>query len=132
MIEVPIAGRSTGRNTRASATGHRLWKGGNTMLATRLVGLCRLASIIASAAALFACGGGGGGGGSSGPQPSKFFAADSGTSVIGSVINPNPPAGTLTGDRIIQGASTGLPPTMGAFSLDLQNDPLYIGNNDTI
>jgi len=40
------------------------------MLATRLVGLCRLASIIASAAGLFACGGGGGGGGGTPAGPS--------------------------------------------------------------
>ena len=92
----------------------------------------RLAA-IGAAALIFGCGGGGGGGGGSpAPQPSKFFVADSGTSVIASVINSNPSAGTLAVDRVIQGASTGLVPTMGAFALDVQNNRLYVGNNVSI
>ena len=95
------------------------------MLSTRL-------AVIGAAALLFGCGGGGGGGGgSSAPQPSKFFTAVTVTgqpTAIGSVINPNPPAGTLTADRIIEGASTGLAGTIGSLALDIPNDRLYVGN----
>ena len=101
------------------------------MSATRLAaGLSRFA-LIGTASLLFACGGGGGGGSSSSPPPSKFFAAATITSAppaIGSVINPDPPAGTLTVDRLIQGGSTGLAGTIGSLALDTQNDRLYVGN----
>jgi hypothetical protein len=99
------------------------------MLATRL-------AVIGAAALLFGCGGGGGGGGSSSsPPPSKVFAAATITSqppAIGSVINPDPPAGTLTVDRLIQGGSTGLAGTIGSLALDTQNDRLYAGNQVSI
>jgi hypothetical protein len=96
----------------------------------------RRLSIIAAIAILAACGGGGGGGGSSSPPPSKVFIAATITASppgIGSVINPDPPAGVLdTVDRLIQGGSTGLAGTIGSLALDTQNDRLYAGNQAII
>ena len=66
----------------------------------RSAGVLRLA-VLAIGAVLVGCGGGGGGGGSSAPQPSKFFAADSGTAAIGSVINSIPSAGTIVVVRTV-------------------------------
>jgi hypothetical protein len=87
----------------------------------------RRLSIIAAIAILAACGGGGGGGSSS-PPPSKVFVAATITAeppAIGSVINPDPPAGVLDVDRLIQGGIAG---TIGSLALDTQNDRLYVGN----
>jgi hypothetical protein len=102
------------------------------MLTTSLgrpAGVLRLA-VLAIGAVLVGCGGGGGGGGSS-PGPSKVFVAATITSAppaIGSIINPDPPAGELDVDRLIQAGSTGLAGTIGSLALDTQSDRLYVGN----
>jgi len=90
-------------------------------------------------AGLAACGGSGGygsGGGSTsvtGVGPSKVFAADSPHMAIGSVANPNPAAGTLMVDRIIQGPIyTQLTNNIGSLALDTTLDYLYVGNGTSI
>jgi hypothetical protein len=60
---------------------------------------------------LAACGGGGSVGPSAPPAtppPGKVFFADAANRAIGSLIDPNPPPGTLAMDRIVSGPDTGL------------------------
>jgi len=83
---------------------------------------------------LAACGGGYSGGGagygmSAGPA-SKLFAADAGYPGIGSLINPDPPAGMVVVDRFFYGG--GLTMSVGSLALDTLNDRLYVGNGISI
>jgi len=64
---------------------------------------------------------------------SKLFAADSPHRAIGSLANPNPPAGPLVVDRIIIGSTyTGLSNNLGSLALDPALDYLYVGNGSSI
>lgn len=107
----------------------------------RLTSLSRTALWIAAAvqlASLAACGGGGyGGGGMSMPVvgvgPSKLFAADSTHMSVGSLVNPNPPGGSLTVDRVIAGPIyVHFSNNIGSLALDTMNDRLYVGNGTSI
>jgi hypothetical protein len=60
---------------------------------------------------LAACGGGGSVGPSAppaAPPPGKVFFADAANRAIGSLIDPNPPPGSIAVDRIVSGPDTGL------------------------
>ncbi len=95
------------------------------MPGTRIRGLIAAVSLSSITAAL-ACGG------PPPKPPSRLFAADSGHFAIGSLIDPNPAAGTVTVDRIIAGANTGLSNNIGSLAFDAANDRLYVGNGITI
>src|SRR5712692_438852 len=86
---------------------------------------------------LAACGGGysgsGMGYGMSAGAGSKLFAADSPHMAIGSLVNPNPPAGMIPVDRTIMGLIyTGLSSNIGSLALDPALDYLYVGNGTSI
>lgn len=68
----------------------------------------------------------------SGGAGSKAFAADSGHSAIGSLINPNPAPGTIMVDRTIMGIYTQLSNNIGSLARDTANDRLYVGNGTSI
>src|SRR6266581_7704170 len=61
---------------------------------------------------------------------SKLFAADAFGPGIGSLINPDPPAGLVVVDRFFYGG--GLTTSVGSLSLDTVNDRLYVGNGTSI
>lgn len=86
---------------------------------------------------LAACGGGGSVGPSAPaatPPPGKVLFADAANRAIGSLIDSNPPPGTLAMDRIVSGPDTGLgtaggTPTESAIpsvALDAAADRLYV------
>ena len=88
---------------------------------------------------LAACGGGYSGSGSGygmstgGGPGSKLFGADSAHMAIGSLANPNPPAGMIPVDRIISGMYyTQLSNKIGSLALDPALDYLYVGNGTSI
>ena len=112
----------------------------------RLTSLGRAVFWIAAAvqlASLAACGGGGYGGGGmnmsvSSAGPSKLFAADSTDSVIGSLANPDPAAGSLMVDRAIGPMApyfynyAMLSTNIGSLALDTTRDILYVGNGTSV
>ena len=61
---------------------------------------------------------------------SKLFAADAGGPGIGSLVNPDPPAGMVVVDRFFYGS--GLTSSVESLALDTINDRLYAGNGTTI
>ncbi len=88
---------------------------------------------------LAACGGGYSGSGSGygmstgGGPGSKPFGADSAHMAIGSLANPNPPAGMIPVDRIINGPYyTMLSSNIASLALDPALDYLYVGNGTSI
>ena len=88
---------------------------------------------------LAACGGGysgsGSGYGMSAGPASKLFGADSAHMAIGSLINPNPDAGTLAVDRLIGGSIynyASLSNNIGSLALDTARDYLYVGNGTSV
>jgi len=92
--------------------------------------------VVVTALGLAACGGGGGYGGGgnmpTGAAGSKAFAADSLHMAIGSLVNPNPGAGTVVVDRTVAGIYTQLSNNIGSLALDTGNDRLYVGNGTSI
>ena len=98
-----------------------------------------ISAMLSLVLGLAACGGGGGygsgsgGGSASAAAPSKLFAADSPHMAIGSLVNPNPPAGPLAVDRAI-GGQFNYPGfiNIGSLALDTTNDRLYVGNGTSI
>src|SRR6266568_6800753 len=68
--------------------------------------------------------------GMSGAAGSKLFAADAGYPGIGSLVNPDPPAGMVVVDRFFYGS--GLTSSVESLALDTTNDRLYVGNGTTI
>ncbi len=67
-----------------------------------------------------------------GGAPSKLFAADSPHMAIGSLANPNPPAGMIAVDHTIMGVYSGLLNNIGSLALDPVLDYLYVGNGTSI
>src|SRR6267378_1726128 len=108
----------------------------------RALKLLVIFAMLSSVLGLVACGGGGGYGGGNNPSssagPSKLFAADSTHSVIGSLANPNPAAGSLAVDRVIGPTSpyfynyAGFSTNIGSLALDTTRNILYVGNGTSI
>jgi hypothetical protein len=94
----------------------------------------RLVALTFAVLTIGSCGGGGGGGGgNNAPAGSKLFVADSGTDVIGSVVNTNPPPGTIRVDRVITGTSSnGITGNIPALFLGAVKDELYVSNEASI
>lgn len=90
---------------------------------------------------LAACGGGSVGPSAppSAPPPGKVFFADAANRAIGSLIDPNPPPGTVAMDRIVSGPATGLGTAGGtpsesalpSVALDDAADRLYVATQST-
>ena len=89
---------------------------------------------LIAAFGLAACGGGysgsGSGYGMSAAASSKLFGADAGYPGIGSLANPDPPAGMVVVDRFFYGGV--LTMSVGSLALDTLNDRLYVGNGTSV
>jgi len=91
---------------------------------------------------LAACGGGSVGPSAppAGPPPGKVFFADAANRAIGSLIDPNPPPGTIAADRIVSGPDTGLGAPGGtpsesaipSVALDADADRLYVATQSNV
>lgn len=89
---------------------------------------------------LSACGGGGSDTGNTVTPPnqtpaaaSNFFVVDTQNSEIGSVVDPNLPAGTLKFDRNISGSNTNLSGTnIRQLFYDKGHDDLYVANGSSV
>ncbi len=102
-------------------------------------GLLRAAPLaLIAALSLAACGNSYNGGMTynmpTGGAGSKLFAADSVHMMIGSLVNPDPPTGPLTVNRMIGGMFNyaGLSNNIGSLALDPTLDYLYVGNGTSI
>jgi hypothetical protein len=97
-----------------------------------------ISAMLSSVLGLAACGGGGGYGGGYNPPSaaaSKLFSADSPHMAIGSLANPNPPAGPLAVDRLIADSVygyTSLSNNIGSLALDTVRNYLYVGNGTSM
>ena len=112
------------------------------MTAHRAFALLAASAMLSSLLGLAACGGSTYGGGGNMPVttvgPSKLFAADSTDSVIGSLVNPDPAAGSLAPDRVIGPTSpyffnyAGFSTNIRSLALDTTRDYLYVGNGTLV